>query len=150
MKRYEFHSALLPEEVFARLEANTRHGRQYNYWALEEFISARKGGRFRLGYTGIVPARGFVPFHGTVRAEGTGSVIAGGFSLLREMGALCAIAGGVFWITGICSGQPPLSFLVLTVAWLLVVLGFFSVIQLIFFWNRRKLILKLIQDKLLK
>lgn len=150
MKRYEFHSALPPEEVFARLDANTKRGRNYSVQAPEEFLCDRKGGRFRLGYSGIVPARGFVPFCGTVRADGTGSVITGGFSLLQEVGAPVAVVGGVFWIFSVCTGQPPLPFLFLTAAWLLLLLGFFSAVQLVFFRNRRKIIAKFIEDNLLQ
>lgn len=151
MKRYEFHSSLSPEEVFARLDANAIRGGYYGGWQKpEEFFYARKGERFRLGYTGIVPARGFVPFCGTVRAEKDGSVVAGGFSLLRETGLPFAVVGGVFWIFGVCTGQPPLPFLLLTAVWLLLLLGFFSIIQLVCFWNRRSMILKFIEDNLLK
>lgn len=150
MKRYEFHSSLPPEEVFARLDARTKRSRNYSLQAPEEFLCDRKGEQFRLGYTGIVPARGFVPFCGTVRAEKDGSVVAGGFSLLRETGLPFAVVGGIFWIFGVCTGQPPLPFLLLTAVWLLLLLEFFSIIQLVCFWNRRNMILKFIENNLLK
>lgn len=150
MKRYEFHSALPPEEVFARLDARTKRGRNYSVQVPGEFIYDRKGERFHLGYSGVVPARGFVPFFGTARAEGAGSVITGGFSLLREVGIPFAAVGGGFCIFGLCSGQPPFPFLLLTAVWLLFLLGFFSLIQLVCFWSRRKIIVKFIEDNLLK
>lgn len=150
MKRYEFRSVLPPEEVFARLDARTKRGRNYSLQAPEEFIYDRKGERFRLGYSGVVPARGFVPFCGTARAEGAGCVICGGFSLLREAGMPFGVMGGVFWIFGVCTGQPPLPFLLLTAACMLILLGFFSAVQLVFFRGRRKIIVKFIQDNLLK
>ena len=149
MKRYEFHSALPPEAVFARLDAGTKRGRNYSLQPPEEFLCQRKGERFRLGYSGVVPARGFVPFCGTVRAEGAGSVISGGFSLLREAGIPFAVVGGSFWIAGLCWGQPPLPFLLVTAVWLLLLLGFFSAVQLVFFRGRRKLIVNFIEDNLL-
>ena len=150
MRRYEFHSALSPEEVFARLDANTKRGRNYSVQAPEEFLCTRKGERFLLGYSGIVPARGFVPFCGTVRADGVGSVITGGFSLLREAGIPFGIAGGLFWVVGLCCGQPPLPFTLITAAWLLILLGFFFAIQGVFFQGRRKIIVNFIRDNLLK
>lgn len=150
MKRYEFHSALPPEEVFARLEARAKRGRYYGGWQEpEEFFYHRKGKRFYLGYTGIVPARGFVPFCGTVCADGMGSVITGGFSLLREVWLPFGIAVGSFWIVGLCWGQPPLPFTVINVAWLLILLGFSSAVQIIFFRGRRKTVLKFLEDTLL-
>lgn len=151
MKRYEFHSSLPLEGVFARLEARAERGRYLGGWQEpEEFFYHRKGDRFRLGYTGIVPARGFVPFCGTVRADGAGSVIAGGFSLLREVGIPFGIVGGSFWIVGLCWGQPPLFFTLVTAAWLLVLLGFFTAIQSLFFRSRRKIVLNFIEDNLLR
>lgn len=150
MKRYEFHSALPPEDVFARLDADKKRGRNYSVQAPEEFLCVRKGERFRLGYSGIVPARGFVPFCGTVRAEGAGSVITGGFFLLREAGIPFALVDGLFWIVGLCWGQPPLPFTLVTAVWLLILLGFFSAVQGVFFQGRRKIIVKFIQDNLLK
>ncbi len=151
MSRYEFHSALPPEEVFARLSANARQGRYLGGWQEpEEFFSRRKGERFRLGYTGTVPARGFVPFCGTVHAGGAGSIVSGGFSPLREMGIPFGIVGGLFWIVGLRWGQPPLLFTILTAAWLLILLGFFTSIQIVFFRNRRKIVLKFIEDNLLR
>lgn len=149
MKRYEFHSALPPEDVFARLAARTKRGRNYSFQAPEEFFCARKGERFRLGYSGVVPARGVVPFRGTVRAEGAGSVISGGFFLLREVGIPFAAVGSLFWIVGLCWGQSPLPFTLVTTAWMLILLGFFSGIQAVFFRSRQKTILKFIKDNLL-
>ncbi len=151
MRRYEFYSALPPEEVFARLEARTKRGRNYSvFHESEEFFYHRRGERFRLGYSGVVPARGFVPFYGTVRARGAGCVITGGFSLLREVWLPFGIAVGSFWIVGLCWGQPPLLFTAIDAAWLLILLGFSSAVQIIFFRNRRKIILEFIQDNLLK
>ena len=151
MKNYEFHSALPPEGVFTRLEAIAKRGRKYSvFLEPEEFFYDRKGDRFRLGYTGIVPARGFVPFCGTVRAEGSGSVISGGFSLLREVGIPFGVVGALFWSVGLCWGQPPLPFLLLTGVWLLFLLGFFTAVQLVFFRGRRRIVVKLIEDNLLK
>lgn len=150
MRRYEFYSALPPEEVFARLDARTKRGRNYSaFHEPEEFFCYRKGERFRLGYSGIMPARGFVPFCGTVRAYGAGSAIVGGFSLLREVGMPFGIVGGSFWIAGLCRGQPPLPFTVINVVWLLILLGFSSAVQIIFFRSRRKTVLKFIEDTLL-
>lgn len=150
MRRYEFHSALPPEKVSARLDACTKRGRNYSFQASEEFLCVRKGERFRLGYSGVLPARGVVPFCGTVRAEGAGSVISGGFSLLREAGIPFAATGGLFWIAGLCWGQPPLPFTLITAAWMLILLGVFSLVQRVFFRNRREIIVNFIEDNLLK
>ena len=150
MKRYEFHSALPPELVSARLDTRTKRGRNYSLQPPEKFLCQRKGERFRLGYSGVVPARGFVPFCGTVCAEGAGSVISGGFSLLREAGIPFAAVGGVFWMSGVCTGQPPLPFLLLTAVWLLLLLGCFSAVQFVFFRGRQKIVVKFIEDNLLK
>lgn len=149
MRRYEFQSALPPEDVLARLNDRTRRGRNYSLQAPEKFFCVRKGERFRLGYSGLVPARGFVPFCGTVRAEGPGSVISGSFSLLREAGIPFAAVGGLFWFAGLCWGQSPLPFTLVTAAWMLILLGFFSGIQAVFFRSRQKIILKFIEDNLL-
>ena len=78
MKRYEFHSSLTPEQVFAKLDA---YARPWDTTAFGDgtFRFKRKKDRFYLGCTGTLPARGFLPFRGEVRAEEGGSVIAGGF-----------------------------------------------------------------------
>lgn len=83
MKTYEFHSALPPEAVFERLDTGAKQVNRGSwgsgYMQKKRFFFYRNGGCFRLTYTGTIPMTGFIPFSGEVRAEGTGSVITGGF-----------------------------------------------------------------------
>lgn len=146
MKRYEFHSALPPEKVFARLDANAKRGRCY-IWEFGAFFYVRKGERFRLRYAERrFKRRGPAPFSGAVRAEGAGSVISGGFSSLWELSEHIAAGGIILALEAWTVYPPPL----LMVGWLLLVLGVFSAKQLAAFRKRQKIIVKFIEDNLLK
>lgn len=151
MKQYEFHSALPPELVFARLSVRTKKGKNIGGWQeAETFFSCRKEEHFQLTYSGRWPGNGFIPFCGTVCAEGTGSVISGGFSLRRAMWRLSAIMGGLTLAVGLLFGAPLWALLPMIGQWLLLSWGFLTVIQPVFFQKRRKAILTFIQEDLLE
>lgn len=85
MKTYEFHSALPPERVIARLQHDERRVNGLDDG--ETSVQFLKDGSFYLLRT---PAdllrirRSAYPFHGTVEAEGTGSRITGRFGLMTK------------------------------------------------------------------
>lgn len=149
MKRYEFHSALPPEEVFARLSVRARESRWLDPWIGKElFLYCRKEERFWLTCTGTMPITGFIPFSATVRAEGTGSVISGGFSVWRAIWKHLAIGSVIVFFAALLFGAP------LWMAALAAVLAFFwfSLTQEMTqkaFWKRRQAVLAFIEDNLL-
>lgn len=154
MKRNEFHSSLPPEKVFARLDAGAKQVNKsaWNgsaYMQKKRFFFYRNGDCFRLTYTGTMPMNGFIPFSGEVRAEGTGSVITGGFSVLRTWWKLFAVLSGIVFVVALLMGASPGFAL------------FGSVLALLWFpfsmWliqkafrGRQKAVLKFIEDNLLK
>lgn len=105
MKKYEFHSVLPPELVFAALRAQAKETRSPDPWSeRDQFFFRRKGERFWLSYTGTVPMTGFIPFSGIVRAEGTGSVISGSFSVWRALWKLLAVISAAMFLLGLLFG----------------------------------------------
>lgn len=151
MKHYEFHSALPPEQVFARLSVRTKKGKYVGGWQeAETFFSYRKEERIQLTYSGRWPANGFIPFSGTVCAEGAGSVISGGFSSWRTLWRAFAIAGSLALVIESLFGAPLWVSVPMVGLWLLFSWGFFTVIQPVFFQKRRKAILNFIQENLLE
>lgn len=146
MKTYEFHSALPPEEVFARLGLRAKENLD-PFAGKELFQYHRKEERFWLSYTGKIPiTRGDLPFRGNVAAEGGGSLITGTFAPdprgARVLSALCFVFMLLF--------RSPLWFAVfgavLGFVWLYLVE---RLIQLLFL-KRHKSVLKFIEDNLLE
>lgn len=154
MKRYEFHSALPPEEVFTRLDVGTKQVNKGSwngsaYMQKKRFYFYRNGGCFRLSYTGMIPMTGFIPFSGEIRAEGTGSVITGGFSVWRVLWKLLAVLMGLMFVLALFMGAPPgfaLFGTVLGFGWLL----FGTWLTQWFFQGRRKAVLDFIEINLLE
>lgn len=154
MKRYEFHSALPPEEVFARLEVGAKQVNKGSwngsaYLQKKRFFFYRNGGCFRLTYTGTIPMNGFISFSGEVRAEGTGSVITGGFSVLRTWWKLFAVLSAIAFVVALLMGAPPgfaLFGSVLAFLWF----PFSMCLTQKAFRGRQKAVLKFIEDNLLK
>lgn len=152
MKIYEFHSKLPPELVFAIVGAKAQEARRpyltSTFTASERFFYHRDGERLWLTYTGTMPMTGFIPFSGTVRAEGTGSVISGGFSVWRAIWKHLAIGSVIVFFAALLFGAP------LWMAALAAVLAFFwfSLTQEMTqkaFWKRRQAVLAFIEDNLL-
>lgn len=148
MKRYEFHSALPPELVFAVLDASAKP------WDLlasgdGTFRYKREKDGFWLAYTGDVPATGNIPFWGDVRAEGAGSVITGGFSPWRAAWKPMAAIWGVMCVPVMLLGVPFPVYLLMFALGLLVGMGFRSAGQKVFFSKRQQAVLAFIQDNLL-
>ena len=148
MKRYEFHSSLSPEQVFARLD---NCARPWDVTAFGDgtFRFKRKKDGFCLGYTGTLPANGSVPFSGVVRAEEGGSVISGCFNV-RAIWALIAVVATLFCLMALAFGVPPIADIVMTALWALLCSVFFTVIQTVFFKKRRQAVLEFIQRSLLE
>lgn len=152
MRRYEFHSVLPPELVFAVAGAKAREARHPYltscFTAAERFFYRRDGEWLWLTYTGTMPITGFVPFSGTVRAEGTGSVISGGFSVWRAVWRFLLIGSVIVFFAALLYGAG------LWMAALAAVLAFFwfSLTQQAIqrtFRKRQKAVLGFIQEYLL-
>ena len=95
-----------------------------------------------------MPITGFVPFSGTVRAEGTGSVISGGFSVWRAVWRFLLIGSVIVFFAALLYGAG------LWMAALAAVLAFFwfSLTQQVIqrtFRKRQKAVLGFIQEYLL-
>lgn len=107
MRRYEFHSTLPPELVFAIAGTKAQEARHpyltSTFTAAERFFYHRDGERLWLTYTGAMPMTGFIPFSATVRAEGTGSVISGGFSVWRAVWKFLIIGSMIVFLPRCCS-----------------------------------------------
>lgn len=143
MKHYEFHSALPPEQVFARLSVRTKVDRSLDPWVGREiFLYSKKGDGFWLSYTGKYPVRGFFPFRGKVSVEGNGCLIVGNFSL----GVPNAVIILLFGLVALLVGVPPGA--------AIAALAYFSLgealMQWAFFGARREAILNFIQENLLE
>lgn len=153
MRRYEFHSVLPPELVFAIVSTKAQEVRSpyltSTFTAAERFFYRRDGACLWLTYTGTMPMTGFIPFSGTVRAEETGSVISGGFSVWRAIWKQLVVGGAVLFFAALLFGAP------LWMAALGAVLAFFwfSLTQQIMqktFWKRQQTILAFIEQNLLE
>lgn len=146
MKQYEFHSALPPEVVFARLSVRAKESMLLSPWeGARMIVYYRKRERIWLSYTGEYPISGFIPFHGRVAQEGGGSLIAGDFSWIRvvSVGAGIAFFGGLLL-------QGSLGFAALFAA---VGFAWFSFVQWLIqktFSKRREAVLNFIQENLLE
>ena len=148
MKRYEFHSSLTPEQVFAKLDV---YAQPWNTFAFGDstFRFKRKKDRFYLGYTGTLPANGSVPFSGGVRVEEGGSVIFGGFNV-QTVWALLAAVCILFCLMALAFGVPPMAAIIMPALWALLCFMLFTVIQTVFFKKRRQAVLEFIQQRLLE
>lgn len=149
MRRYEFHSVLPPELVFAILDTNTK---PWDLLATGDgtFRYKRKKDGFWLTYTGDLPATGDIPFWGEVRAEGAGSVITGGFPPLRAALKPMAAIWGVMCVPVMLLGVPFPVYLLMFALSLLVGTGFRSAGQKAFFSKRQQAVLAFIQENLLQ
>lgn len=148
MKRYEFHSGLPPEQVFARLDAYAKPG-DITAFGDGTFRFKRNKDSFYLGYTGTLPANGSVPFSGEVRAEKGGSVISGGFSV-RAGWVVIAAVSIVFCLMGLAFGVPPVVDIFMTVLWALLLILLFTWIQTMLFKKRQQAVLEFIRQHLLR
>ena len=148
MKRYEFHSRLTPEQVFARLDAYARPG-DMTAFGDGTFRFKRKKDGFYLGYTGTLPVNGSVPFSGEVRAEEGGSVISGGFSA-RAVWALLAAVSVFFCLMALAFDAPLIMAIVMSALWALLCGTAFTWSQTVFFKKRRQAVLGFIQQRLLE
>lgn len=153
MKRHEFHSKLPPELVFAIVSTKAQEVRRpyltSTFTAAERFFYRRDGECLWLTYTGTIPMRGFIPFSATVRAEGAGSVISGGFSVWRAIWKQLMVCSAVLFFAALLFGAP------LWMAALAAVLTFFwfSLTQEItqkVFWKRQQAVLEFIEQHLLE
>lgn len=86
MKRYEFHSGLTPEQVFAKLDELAPDKTVFNTWK-GEFTHVRKENLFSLLWVRRLVKGHTLHFKGQVIPEKDGSLITGGFGLS---------AGGIF------------------------------------------------------
>ena len=148
MKRYEFHSSLTPEQVFARLDAYARPG-DLTAFGDGTFRFKRKKDGFYLSYTGTLPANGSVPFSGEVRAEEGGSVISGGFSV-RAVWALLAAVSVFFCLMALAFHVPPIEAAVAAALWVLLCGMVFTWSQTVFFKKRQQTVLGFIRQHLLE
>lgn len=148
MKRYEFHSSLTPEQVFARLDV---YAKPWDVLAFGDgtFRSRRKKDRFYLGYTGTLPANGSVPFSGEVRAEEGGSVISGGFSVWAVWALLTAVSVS-FCLMALAFHVPPIEAAVAAALWVLLCGMVFTWSQTVFFKKRQQAVLEFIRQRLLE
>ena len=153
MRKYEFHSALPPELVFSIVSTKAQEvWHPYltdTFTAAERFFYRRDGECLWLTYTGTMPRRGFIPFSATVRAEGTGSVISGGFSVWRAIWKQLTVCSAVLFFAALLFGAP------LWMAALGAVLAFFwfSLTTQIMqkpFWKRQQAVLEFIEQHLLE
>lgn len=104
MKRYEFHSALPPERVFARLSVRAEENRCLDPWVGKKmFLYRRKEERFWLTYTGELPMKGFLPFRGKVARAQEGSLISGTFA--PDPRFLGCVAGAIFCVVPLMGGS---------------------------------------------
>ena len=148
MKRYEFHSSLTPEQVFARLDVYARPG-DMTAFGDGTFRFKRKKDRFYLGYTGTLPVNGSVPFSGEVRAEEGGSVISGGFSV-RAVWVLLTAMFILFCLMALAFSVPLIKASVAAALWVLLCGTAFTWSQTVFFKKRRQAVLGFIQQRLLE
>lgn len=148
MKRYEFHSSLPPEQVFARLDAYARPG-DMTAFGDGTFRFKRKKDRFYLGYAGTLPANGSVPFSGKVRAEEGGSVISGGFSVWAVWALLAAVSVS-FCLMALAFSAPLIMAIVMSALWALLCGMAFTWSQTVFFKKRQQAVLEFIRQRLLK
>ena len=148
MRRYEFHSSLTPEQVFARLDV---YAQPWDVTAFGDgtFRFKQKKDGFYLSYTGTLPARGFLPFRGEVRAEEGGSIISGCFSA-RAIWKVLAAAVIFMCLIALAFGAPPIMAIVMPALWALLCLMLFSVLQMVFFKKRRQAVLEFIRQRLLE
>lgn len=149
MKKYEFHSSLPPETVFSRLAG----------WAKPPDLFAQGDGTFRykrkkdsfwLGYTGTIPANGFIPFCGEVRPEGDGSVITGGFSVPRALWPVYAAAFGFVCLMMFVLDAPLEVTIIVPALWVMLCVKFFTWNQKVFFKKRQRAVLEFIERHLLE
>ena len=148
MRRYEFHSSLTPEQVFAKLDVYAKPG-DITAWGDGTFRFKRKKDRFYLGYTGTLPANGSVPFSGEVRAEEGGSVISGGFSV-RAVWALLAAVFILFCLIALAFSVPLIEAAAAAALWELLFILLFTLVQAVFFKKRRQAVLEFIRQRLLE
>ena len=148
MKRYEFHSDLTPEQVFAKLDVYAKPG-DITAWGDGTFRFKRKKDRFYLGYTGTLPASGCVPFSGQVRAEDGGSVISGSFNA-RAIWYLMGPAFLFVCLMMLMSDIPPPVAIIVPLLWAALFDAFYTGIQTVFFKKRQQAVLGFIQQHLLE
>lgn len=141
MKRYEFHSALPPEEIYTRLEICTGKGLYYG--------RHKKG--FALHYIGA--CRGVIPFWVEVREEEGGSLISGRFPVWRAAWQTVAIFFGFTVLMTPLFGIPfrmyPMVIAVLLLA-VPIYAGFGKLVNIVFGRKQREIILEFIQQHLLE
>ena len=149
MKRYEFHSSLPPEEVFARLDA---HAKRWDPSSLGDgtFRFKRKKDGFWLEYMGTIPATGAAPFCGMVYPAEGGSVISGGFSVWRAKWKPMAVIWGIMYLPVSMLGVPLWVYLLMFALASLWGTGFLSVGQKVFFREYQCAVLSFIEKNLLK
>ena len=148
MRRYEFHSSLTPEQVFAKLNV---YAKPWDVTAFGDgtFRFKRKRDGFYLGYTGTLPVNGSVPFSGEVRVEKGGSVISGGF-FAQTIWALLAAVSTFFCLMALAFGVPPSVAIVMPALWTLLCGMLFTVIQTALFKKRQQAVLEFIRQRLLE
>ena len=148
MRRYEFHSGLTPEQVFARLDA---YARPWDVLAFGDgtFRFKRKKDRFCLGYTGTLPVNGSVPFSGEVRAEEGGSVISGSFNA-RVIWYLMGPAFLLVCLMMLMLEVPPPVAVIVPLLWAALFAAYYTGIQTVFFKKRRRAVLEFIRQRLLE
>ena len=147
MRRYEFHSRLTPEQVFARLGV---YAKPWDIFAFEDgtFRVKRKRDSFYLSYTGTLPVTGSVPFSGEVRAEEGGSVIAGGFYVRAVWNVMLAGFAFVYMVLRL-SFDVSVAAIVILALWALLCVKSYYWLQPLFFKKRQQAVLEFIQQRLL-
>ena len=148
MRRYEFHSSLTPEQVFARLDV---YAQPWDVTAFGDgtFRFKQKKDGFYLSYTGTLPARGFLPFRGEVRAEEGGSVIAGGF-YVRAVWNVMLVGFGFAYMVLRLSFDVSVAAIVILALWALLCVKSYYWFQTLFFKKRQQAVLEFIQQRLLE
>ena len=148
MKRYEFHSSLTPEQVFAKLEV---YAKPWDMTAFGDgtFRFKRKKDGFYLSYTGTLPANGSVPFSGEVRVEEGGSVISGGFSVRAVWNVMLAGFAFVYMMLRLALDVPVAAIVILAL-WALLCVKSYYWVQAVLFKKRQQAVLGFIQQHLLE
>ena len=148
MRRYELHSSLTPEQVFAKLDV---YAQPWDIFALGDgtFRFKRKKNGFYLSYTGTLPARGFLPFRGEVRAEEGGSVISGSFSVRVVWNVMLTGFGFVYMMLRL-GLDVPVAGIVILALWALLCVKSYYWFQTLFFKKRQQAVLEFIQQRLLE
>lgn len=149
MKKYEFHSSLPPEMVFAVLSIQAK---PWDPLALgdDTFRFKRKRDGFWLNYMGKFPVNGVVPFCGEVRPAEGGSVITGGFFAWRTRWKPMAAIWAVMYLPVSMLGVPLGVYLFMFVLGALVGTGFSSLGQKAFFKEYQRTVLEFIERYLLE